>query len=153
MPIKIQLWVPGVPQPKGSTRSFVVNGKAITTSTVRGLKDWEQSIRYVVAVNKLVPIHGPVKISLTFLLPRPASRHSKPHSKDPWKRDPVPDTKPDLDKLIRGCLDPLGGGIVIDDDSRVLEIQATKRYVDSDGQPGVLLVVEEIPPETSTTVS
>jgi len=61
---------------------------------------------------------GAIGIELQFFLPRPASLPKKVlhHMK-----------KPDLDKLIRACLDSMTG-IMFKDDSQVTSIQASKEY-------------------------
>jgi Holliday junction resolvase RusA-like endonuclease len=55
------------------------------------------------------------------------------------------DTKrPDLDKLIRAILDGITG-ILIEDDSQVVNITATKQYAQANEQHGVLIELEEMP--------
>jgi Holliday junction resolvase RusA-like endonuclease len=61
---------------------------------------------------------GPVKVQITFHLPRPKSRP---------KRHTHPDVRPDLDKLQRAVLDALTG-IAWRDDAQVCAIAAEKCY-------------------------
>lgn len=137
----IDLFIAGIPQPKGSTRVFIVAGHANTTSANPHLKGWEQTIRNVLGVEQVAMIRGPVTIELGFNLPQPQSRKPKPKSKDPLKRHPVPATMPDLDKLCRGALDALNK-VAIEDDSRIVGLNAWKRY---DLPVGVRIVIQPYP--------
>ena len=113
----------GEPIPKGSTRAFVVNGKAVTTNANKRTKDW-QTLVSMAAQEKRPdkPIEGAVDIMLNFYLPRPKSVTKK--------KRPLPTVKPDIDKLIRCVLDALTG-IYFTDDAQVTDIQAIKRYGDT----------------------
>ena len=53
----------------------------------------------------------------------------------------VPQTKPDIDKLVRACLDALTG-MAFRDDSQVAMLQARKFFAD-ERQPGVHIEIEE----------
>lgn len=125
----VSFFVAGIPAPQGSTRAFVVNGKPIITHANRNTKDWRQ--RIATEAQKLgVPIvDGPVEVVLGFVMPRPKSLPKKVvyHTK-----------KPDLDKLIRACLDGITG-ILIRDDAQVYGIAASKRYAQG-GEPTGLSV-------------
>lgn len=127
----------GVPRPQGSTRAFVVNNRAVTTSASKGLKPWRDTIASAAreAMNGADPISGPVKVRALFYLPRPASRP---------KRDKYPDRRPDLDKLLRGVLDGITGP-VLKDDAQVVKVAADKHYVGVFGvvEPCVHVYVEE----------
>lgn len=137
----IDIWVAGVPQTKGSSRAFVVNGRAILTSTTKGLKGWEQTIRSALGTAGLELIEGPVTVELGFSLPQSKSKQPKPRSVDPLKRHPLPDTRPDLDKLVRGCLDALNH-VAYEDDGRVVGLSAYKQFA---LPVGVRIVVRSYP--------
>jgi Holliday junction resolvase RusA-like endonuclease len=69
-----------------------------------------------------------VSIQVEFALARPLSHYSDLQGL--LKRryeDSEPTAPPDIDKLARAVLDALTG-IVYDDDSQVIELQATKRF-------------------------
>ena len=118
--------------PKGSTRAFVVNGKAVTTNANKKTKDWQTLISMAAQEKKPdKPIECAVDIAIIFYLPRPKSVSKK--------KRPLPTVKPDLDKLIRCVLDALTG-IYFGDDSQVTDIQAIKRYGDT---PRVEIFVSE----------
>ena len=137
----IDLWVIGIPQPKGSARAFVVKGRPIITSDNPSLKVWEQVIRGALGTAGVELIKGPVTVELGFNLPIPKSRQPQPKSKDPLKRHPVPDTRPDLDKLIRSTLDACSR-ICFEDDGRVVGVSAFKQYA---LPVGVRIVVRPYP--------
>ena len=126
----------GLPVPQGSTRSFVVNGRAVTTSANKNLRPWRDTMasaaRFAMQEQHADLLDGPVVVSATFTLPRPKSRP---------KRDRWPDRKPDIDKLARGLLDALTGPC-IRDDAQVVGLWVEKRYVgDSPAltEPGVVV--------------
>ena len=96
------------PEPQGSSKAFVVSGKARITSDNNKLKPYRQTITCTVLdeLNRrgidtpVAPKHEPVDLNLIFVLRRPASAP---------KRRKRPAVKPDLDKLIRATLDALTG--------------------------------------------
>lgn len=133
---ELRFTVVGVPTPKGSTRSFVIQPKnggkprAVTTGDNPKTKGWQQSIAQVASIELNRGIHsgqrfdeGPIALDVTFYLPRPKALLTKrnasidhPHVK-----------KPDTDKLARACKDALTG-VVWTDDSQVTDLSARKRY-------------------------
>lgn len=128
----------GLPVPQGSTRAFVVNGRAVTTSANRNLRPWRDTMaaaaRFAMQeATENAPgslLDGPVRVSATFTLPRPKTRP---------RRDRWPDRKPDVDKLARGLLDALSGP-VFKDDAQVVWLEVAKRYVGDEWalpEPGV----------------
>ena len=110
-------FVHGTPVPQGSSRAFVVNGRAVVTSANRNLKGWRDIVA-LVSQEHAEYNEGAVHVSLDFYLPRPVSLPKKvqEHIK-----------RPDLDKLIRACLDSMTG-IMFKDDSQVVSVSATKNY-------------------------
>lgn len=135
----LEFRVVGEPVAKGSMRAFLPKGSArpIVTSTSRNLKSWEQTIRSAAVTAAttqrwLVPSRGiPIGVSVSVVLPRPKSlpRRQTRHVK-----------KPDLDKLVRACLDALTG-IGYEDDSQVIMIDAFKNYADTGEMPGMMICV------------
>lgn len=135
----IRFQVHGLPVPQGSTRSWVVNGKPVITSSAKGLSTWRRLVADVAqryAPDE--PWEGPVGIELHFGLPKPKSA---PKRKRVW-----PDKRPDLDKLSRAVFDALTY-VIFADDSQVVELSATKDY----GAPGVVVEIHRIlEPEVSS---
>lgn len=124
----ISFTVQGVPIPQGSTRAFVVKGRAVTTSANRKTMPWRQQVSGVaLSVAPAEQWGGPVHIGMVFRMPRPKS--IKP------KKRAVPISRPDLDKLTRAILDSLTGIIWVDD-AQVASLTAVKEYADH-GPPGV----------------
>lgn len=123
------------PEPQGSARAFVRNGRAHVTSDNAKLKPFRSEVtRCAMAalVEKDVSLpmagkHSPVAVSLDFYFAKPASA--------PKKRG-FPVVKPDLDKLIRSCLDSLTG-VAFADDAQVVATTARKHY----GSPECVVVI------------
>ena len=116
--------------PKGSTRAFVINGKAVTTNANKRTKDWQTLVSMAAQEKKPdKPIDGAVDILLNFYLPRPKGHYGT--GKNAGKlRESAPDfhvTKPDTDKLARAVKDGLTG-VVYGDDSQVTQLIAVKWY-------------------------
>jgi Holliday junction resolvase RusA-like endonuclease len=78
------------------------------------------------------PMDGALEVELWFYLPRPSSISRE-----------FPTVMPDVDKLVRGCLDGMTKGGAIVDDSRVVDLHAYKRY-SFDGWTGVEVVVQHL---------
>lgn len=153
---RIEFTVIGLPEPKGSTRSFAfhaknkatgeplyVNGKPVlrsaTTSDNPKLKDWQgavaegarRSLEQLPASERGL-LSGPVAIDVVFELPRPKSLP---------KRVVAHLTKPDLDKLTRAVKDALTH-VIWNDDSQVVEMHMRKRYAEVNQQPRAIVAVE-----------
>lgn len=122
----------GHPKPKGSARGLLHRrtGRVIVTHDNPGTTPWQELVS--LALQRGRPADGPteaaVRVWLEFSLPRPKSLP---------KRMVHAIKKPDVDKLCRTLLDALTG-VVVRDDSQVVELQAVKRY----GVPGVKIRVE-----------
>lgn len=135
----IRFAVRGLPIQQGSARAFVVPGKGgakpravITHDSRRDLGLWRRLVSEAAQSHApSVPWDGPIAVRLSFGMPKPKSR--------PKRRRTWPDRRPDLDKLIRACLDSLTH-IVFADDSQVVRIHAEKDY----GVPGVTVIVERV---------
>ncbi len=129
----ISFTVYGTPVAKGSTKAFVVKGRAVTTTNNPKTKDWQGLIATVAQGCRPENLYdGAVSVMLEFYFTRPKSvkKHKRPY----------PSVKPDIDKLTRASLDGLTG-IVITDDARITDIKAVKRYDDS---PRVEITVKEV---------
>jgi Holliday junction resolvase RusA-like endonuclease len=126
--------VDGIPAPKGSFRiARKRNGKGFTVRKDSDKTEaWHEAVGWAAkaAMGGTAPLVGrPLRVVLTFFLPRPKS------VKAVW-----PQTKPDLDKLVRATLDPLEG-IAFDGDSRVVQLRASKLYADQLA-PGCRIEIE-----------
>ena len=126
------------PEPQGSSKAFVVGGKARITSDNAKLKPYRHIVTATMQsylINQkldmpLIPKHEPVCLSLLFTFNKPISVKKK-------RTSPV--VKPDLDKLIRATFDALTG-VLFHDDAQVVSISAGKAY---GAVEGVEIGVEE----------
>jgi Holliday junction resolvase RusA-like endonuclease len=126
---KIRLEVFGLPAPQGSKR--IMRGRLIEASGDK-LKRWRKAIAAACELPELgSPILGPVAVTVTFYLPRPASVK--------FAKRPFPIVPPDLDKLARGVLDGVGqSGVIWGDDAQVIKLVAEKYYAD-EREPGATI--------------
>lgn len=85
------------------------------------------------------PLAGPLRVDLTFLLPRPKAITSK---KKPNPRCWAP-KKPDRDNLEKSFQDALNGQLWVDD-SQIVTGQVRKMYAAGDEQPCVEVEVTEL---------
>lgn len=126
--------------PKGSARAFVVHGRAVVTHDNRRTKPWQQCVqaealaaRQRMGTPRLLV--GAVSVDVAFYFARPKSVRpaSRPHHT----------VKPDLDKLVRTVLDSLTH-VLIEDDSEVVRVLATKAYCGDGGVPCACVSVTEV---------
>lgn len=137
----VVLRIYGIPMPQGSKTAFVRGNRAVLTDGRRPAARaahaaWRQAVAtaardHLTAQPWTAAFDTACVVHATFLLPRPKSI--------PKKRR-YPDRRPDLDKLTRSLLDGLADGALLADDSRVVELNVIKRYVD-DEAPGALVTV------------
>ena len=111
----------GIPQTKGSTKSFVVNNKPVTTNDNPKTKDWQSVVAWMAQTNRPPGglFQGAVSVRLEFYFCRPTSVSEK--------KRPHHTVKPDIDKITRAVLDALKGTIY-KDDSQVVQMIVTKEY-------------------------
>lgn len=123
MPLTIDTY--GIPETQGSTRAFVRGGKAVTTSDNPKLRPWRELVtnaaRDAMTRHGWRRIAGPVRVEVTFWLPRPGSL--------PRTRDVRPVKGKDGDKMLRSIYDSLTNAGVYVDDSQVCSGTFDKFYV------------------------
>jgi Holliday junction resolvase RusA-like endonuclease len=131
--------IDGVPAPQGSKTARVVNGRAVMYEANKRLHAWRDRVtticRLAINENKWPPLGGPVTVSMTFHVPRPASVSENQRR--------YPSVKPDLDKLARAVNDSAVRAGLIQDDSQIVELHVYKRYADNGVSPGVLLTIDK----------
>jgi crossover junction endodeoxyribonuclease RusA len=131
----IKFHVSGVPRPKGSMRAFIPKGwtRPVLTNSSTAVKTWEQAIRSVAQDHAAAFTTDPVRVRLSFAMPRPKSlsrlASRRPHTK-----------RPDVDKLARAALDALTG-VIFKDDSQVFSLHAVKRYALEEEAPHVNIMI------------
>lgn len=142
------LFVPGTPYPKGSGNNRLIRVKGFPPGVGRlgpwvetadqktksrpanALKKWSKAIREA-AGDVFDALDCPVEVRLQFRFERigkPAQKRSRPT------------VEPDIDKLSRAVLDALNG-VAFRDDSRVVDLRATKVYAET---PGVAIRVRPL---------
>lgn len=151
-PTSLVVVVDASPAPQGSKRHV---GHGILIESSRNVKPFREAIArqttQMIERNAWETMTDPVRVSLTFTLPRPAG-HYKRVTKDRvssrvLKDDaPVyPAKRPDLDKLTRAVLDALTTCGAYGDDGLVVALEAEKTYpggsLDALDEPGVIIVV------------
>lgn len=119
----------GTPVPQGS-KSVTRTGRLYEAN--KRHKAWRATVAASVAAqHDGPPIDQPIRVQLTFVMPRP----KRPR----WH---VPAVKPDADKLARSVLDSMQAGGVIVEDSRVVDLHVTKIYTDAlFPDPGVVVSI------------
>ena len=129
----------GIPQTKGSTKSFMRPGMRfpITTNDNPRNKAWAQTVSGEAQRHRpSMPIAGPVGLVLWFYMPKPKSY--------PKTKTLFATKRPDLDKMVRSIKDALKGVMYLDD-AQVVQLKAAKAYDDA---PGVAVAVtDELPPD------
>lgn len=130
----ICFFVPGIPQTKGSTKSFFIRtlNRVVTTNDNVKNKQWAKAVSSVAHRHKPKSlIVGPVKLVLKFALPIPKYLRRNAliaHLK-----------KPDLSKLTRSVEDALTG-IIYRDDSQIISGVQEKVY-SHNNNPGVYIEI------------
>lgn len=126
----VSLFIPGRPAPQGSKRHV---GNGIMVESSKALAPWRTTVAWHLAqAHRAAPLDGPLFVVLEFVMPRPAAC--------PKRSTPPAVKRPDLDKLIRGCLDA-GSAVVWRDDSQIVRLDARKRIARLDEQPGAWIRV------------
>lgn len=145
---RLGVWVPGIPAPKGSTKSFVSpkTGRVVTMSDCKRLKSWQQWVSTCVLMKieeSQITTTGAYAVDLLFVMPRPKSHFGQKGVVKRYKKMNAI-KKPDIDKLTRAVLDALTA-CVYHDDSQVISLCANKVYqADASVEPGVGITVEEV---------
>ena len=137
----IAFWVPGIPAPGGSKKVFVINGKArLVDAAGQRNKDWRSAVALACRVAyQGKPLAGPLRVTMTFYMPRPKSHYGKNGLRA--SAPDYPTTRPDTLKLARSTEDALTG-IAWDDDAQTVVLELMKLY--SDAQAGADIQVEEV---------
>lgn len=122
--------VNGSPAPQGS-KSRGRHGGMFETSKKVG--PWRNAVRTETQSVITVPFDGPVKVEVSFYLPRPKSHYGTGRNAGVLKTTALryPTGVPDIDKLCRSTLDGLKEGGAYHDDAQVVHLVASKVYVEA----------------------
>lgn len=128
---EITFTVPGKPAPQGSKRHV---GHGVMLESSKDLGPWRQRVAIMAhnAMRGRPLLSGAVTVELRFVLPRPVST--------PTRSTPAAVKRPDLDKLTRAIFDAITG-IVVADDSQVVDLRAAKRLAEIGEPAGVTITV------------
>lgn len=128
--------IEGEPAPQGSK----VRTKYAMREDNPRTRPWRDSVAWnaTAVMRSREPLDCPVVVEIVFAFARPSSHFGTGKNEGHLKNSaPIHHrVKPDLDKLCRAILDGMSG-IVIRDDSRVVELRARKEY----GRPGAKVIV------------
>lgn len=125
----IEFSIPGAPVPKGRPRTTRING-FMSFYTPQATRAYEKTVATLAraAMGSEKPFEEPVSLWLTAYLPIPAS-WSKAKQSKARAGDLRPQTKPDLDNVIKAVSDAMNG-IAYTDDALVVALIATKYYAE-----------------------
>ncbi|HUW30906.1 MAG TPA: RusA family crossover junction endodeoxyribonuclease [Planctomycetota bacterium] len=133
----VSFFVPGIPRPGGSKKG-IYNPKSNSVMLLKAGGQNEVNWRNAVsgaalkAMGDRPPMQGPVRLDITFYMPRPKYHYYKTKARNGELRDDAPGwhTKtPDRGKLLRSTEDAMTG-IVYRDDAQVCAGELFKLYGD-----------------------
>lgn len=129
----------GVPAPQGSKKAFQRGSKIVLVEQSDRVKPWRQAVAAAAMQARLdgAPVlEGCLAVEVTFYLKRPKAA----------ARRALPNTRPDLDKLLRSTLDGISDSGVWHDDAQVVSLVAHKRYAtdDPDQAQGALIGIVKV---------
>ena len=126
----------GSPVAQGNHRT---SQTGVIYETTKGHRPWRDSVGWA-AREAGGRVAGPVQVSMSFTLPKPASA--------PKRRVTYPDRKPDLSKLVRAVEDALTDAGVWEDDARVIKCVSRKVFPGESpfalDRPGCVIEIEAV---------
>jgi Holliday junction resolvase RusA-like endonuclease len=153
----IRVLVEGIPAPKGSFR-ISMRGRRTKSGKLRptvrkdspATETWERLTGWAgrAAMTDQDMLTGKaLRVVAYFRMPRPdghyyATGRNAGKLRD-GKRWAAACVKPDIDKLLRSTFDALEG-IVYDQDSRIVSVEAHKGYVGPAETPGAVVTIQEL---------
>jgi crossover junction endodeoxyribonuclease RusA len=141
----LSITVYGLPGPQGSKRAVIHKGTGravLFEHSHERVRNWREAVKSAVIdqMGESGVLTGPLAAVMIFTLPKPKSA---PKTRQTW-----PDRKPDLSKLVRATEDALTDAAAWEDDARVVECKAAKRYPGEGAgalvRPGCLIVIRQV---------
>jgi Holliday junction resolvase RusA-like endonuclease len=136
-------WVPGepVPQPRPKARAMKMGSKwTAQVYNPKSADGWKQLVSCYGAGRIAHPLDEPCRVEVAFYCPRIKGLMRK---RDP--DGPVPNmTRPDVDNYAKAVIDAMQDSGWFVDDSRIVELVATKLYHAKGGKPGAMIEVSVI---------
>mgnify|MGYP000961803745 CR=1 FL=1 len=120
--IEKQFFVPGIPKAQPRVKACL-RGAHAGVYTPKTADDWKRAVMIAAKDLSGAVLDEPLCLRVIFYLPAPKRRHSP---------SPFVAVKPDLDNLLKALMDALTAIGVWIDDSRVVEIFASKKYAIED---------------------
>lgn len=134
--MKFEVRVYGLPVAQGRPRAFKLPSGRIRVYDPHKSKTWKQTVMLQAIQSKPERLlRGALEGEMDFYLPRP---------KRAPKRVVYPEKRPDIDNLMKACLDGIRG-IVVADDAQIVSLRVAKHYATEDTSPGVYVRLEELP--------
>jgi len=127
------------PAPQGSKR-HVGNGRMVEASAK--VKPWRFAVSQAALATGEAMTDGQVSVMITFMFNRPKAHYNSKGELKP-KAPFYKSTKPDLDKLCRSTLDGITG-VLIKDDSQVVNLICNKVYANEGELPGALITINPL---------
>lgn len=131
----VRFTVLGTPVPQGSktrTKWGMIEANKQT-------RPWRDTVAWTAkgAMGPEPPLLGPVQLSVVFYMPRPKAHYGTGKNASELKANAPRfcEKKPDVDKLLRALCDAMTTAGVWRDDSQVVSVTATKRYIVPGFQP------------------
>ena len=142
----LSITVPGDPETQGSMKAFVRGKRAVVVHDESArLNFWRGLVAITArrAWGRAPRLDEPVALAVTFRLARPAGHYGTGRNAGTVRPSApaLPHKKPDLDKLVRAIGDALTEAGIWADDSRVVQLTATKVYAGPGEEPGVDVTV------------
>ena len=141
--------IKGIPGAQGS--KVLTRWGSMRESSAK-VAPWRQAVMWTTENEyQSPPIIDPVCVDITFFFARPKHHYGTGKNADKLKPS-APEhctscANGDLDKLVRGLLDPLTvrcGGNVLRDDSQVVRLRCSKQYASAEESPGALVLLRTI---------
>lgn len=142
-------FVPGIPAPGGSKKGFVnpKTGRVVIVDDAKRNKDWRSMVGLIASQHFARPLEGPVRVVVTFYMPRPQGHFGKRGLRP--GAPAFPTTRPDASKLWRSTEDALKG-IAWLDDAQVVTQTILKRYATA--APGAQIEIESLAREAQVAL-
>ncbi len=127
------------PAPQGSK---TYKGKGVFVESSPKLKPWRFAVSQAALATGEPMLATPVSVQITFIFNRLASHYN---AKGELKKNApfYKPTRPDLDKLCRSTLDGITG-VLIKDDSQVVNLICNKVYANKCELPGALITINPL---------
>lgn len=116
------------------------NGRMIEASAK--VKPWRFAVSQAALATGEPMTDSQVSVLITFMFNRPKAHYNSKGELKP-KAPFYKSTKPDLDKLCRSTLDGITG-VLIKDDSQVVNLICNKVYANEGELPGALITINQL---------